>query len=187
MPAILGLALVACGGGVATQAPAAQTPAQTEETMSFSVTSDAFKPGEAIPARYTCQGQDVSPRLSWSGQPGNTASFALIVGDPDAPGGTFTHWVMFNLPAAVTKLPEGVPKSDTIENGAIQGKNSSGKIGYMGPCPPAGKQHHYQFTVYALDGTLMLSPGASKQQVLSAMDGHVLGQAQLVGTYQKGQ
>ena len=153
--------------------------------MAFSLTSMAFGPDEVIPSRHTCDGEDVSPALSWSEAPQRTSAFALIVDDPDAPREVFTHWVLFNLPANTQGLFEGVPKTERLENGALQGRNDFRKTGYGGPCPPPGKPHHYRFFLYALDAPLDLKPGATKKQVLDAMQGHILGEVQLVGTYQR--
>jgi len=153
--------------------------------MAFSLNTDAFVPNEAIPSRYTCDGEDVSPALSWSDVPSATAAFALIVDDPDAPGRVFTHWALFNLPSSLQGLPEGVPTIELLENGGIQGKNDFGKIGYRGPCPPRGSPHRYRFFLYALDSPIDLEPGASKQQVLDRIQGHILAEAQITGTYQR--
>jgi hypothetical protein len=147
------------------------------------VTSSAFKEGTSIPLTYTCDGKDVSPALEWSGFPENTMSFALICDDPDAPRGTWTHWVLVDLPPSTAKLPEGVPAEKTLENGAKQGVNDFGKIGYGGPCPPRGKPHRYLFKVYALDARLDVEAGATKGQVEAAMKGHILAEGRTVGTY----
>lgn len=182
--------VAACGGATSSSAPGSAlgtaTPTATgkEGTVSFTVTSDDFNANGPIPARFTCDGQSVSPALTWHDAPANAAAFALIVDDPDAPSGTFTHWVLFNLPAGTTSLPRGVPTTDRLDNGALQGANGAGGTGYTGPCPPSGT-HHYHFTLYALDGTLNLGAGASKQQVLDAMKGHVIAQAEIVGTYRR--
>lgn len=153
--------------------------------MALSISSLVFQEGEGIPAKYSCEGQDISPPLAWGEPPADTNSFALIVDDPDAPGRVFTHWVLFNLSAGSRELPEAVPTQPQLSSGALQGKNDFGKTGYGGPCPPPGRPHRYQFTLYALDQLLDLKPGASKQQVLEAMQGHILGQGQLTGTYQR--
>ncbi|MER3421500.1 MAG: YbhB/YbcL family Raf kinase inhibitor-like protein [Chloroflexota bacterium] len=153
--------------------------------MSLSLTTAAFSNNEAIPAHYTCDGEDRSPPLAWSGAPAGVAAFALIMDDPDAPRGVFTHWVLYNLPADVRELPEGVPTTEQLANGALQGVNDFGRVGYGGPCPPLGPAHRYRFTLYALDTALNLGPQATKQAVLDAMRGHVLGEGQLVGTYQR--
>jgi len=153
--------------------------------MALSISSPVFQEGEGIPAKYSCEGQDISPPLAWGEPPAGTNSFALIVDDPDAPGRVFTHWVLFNLPADSRELPEAVPTQPQLSSGALQGKNDFGKTGYGGPCPPPGRPHRYQFTLYVLAQLLDLKPGASKQQVLEAMQGHILDQGQLTGTYQR--
>lgn len=156
-----------------------------EGEMALTVSSSAFKEGDRIPAKYTCQGQDVSPPLAWGEPPAGTQSVALIVDDPDAPGGVFTHWVLFNIPPDSRELPEAVPIQAELARGALQGKTDFGRIGYGGPCPPPGHPHRYQFTLYALDQPLGLEGGTSKKQLLSAMEGHILAQGQLTGTYQR--
>lgn len=153
--------------------------------MVLSISSPVFQEGEGIPAKYSCEGQDISPPLAWGEPPADTNSFALIVDDPDAPGRVFTHWVLFNLPADSRELPEAVPTQPQLSSSALQGKNDFGKTGYGGPCPPPGRPHRYQFTLYALDQLLDLKSGASKQQVLEAMQGHILDKGQLTGTYQR--
>ena len=150
--------------------------------MAFTLQSSAFQNGGSIPKKFTCEAADVSPELTWSGAPEKTQSFALIADDPDAPMGTWVHWVIYDLPANTGKLPEDVPKQEQAAYGA-QGKNSSGKIGYGGPCPPPGKPHRYFFKLYALDSKLNLKPGARKPEVEAAMKGHVLAQAELMGKY----
>ncbi len=153
--------------------------------MALSVSSPALKDGGRIPARYTCQGQDISPPLSWSDPPAGTQSFAIIVDDPDAPAGTFTHWVIYNIPAGSRSMPEAVPTQPQLADGTRHGRNDSGDTGYYGPCPPPGKPHRYQFTVYALGRMLNLAPGASKKHLLSTMQGHILTQGRLTGIYQR--
>ena len=153
--------------------------------MTLSVSSSAFQEGGKIPAKYTCEGQDISPALAWDEPPAGTQTFALIMDDPDAPVGVFTHWVLFNLPAATDGLPEAVPTQAQLQDGSLQVKNDFGRTGYGGPCPPSGRPHRYQFTLYALDQTLDLMAGASKKQVLDAIQGHVLAQGRLTGTYQR--
>ena len=147
------------------------------------VTSTVFHEGETIPQKYTADGKDVSPPLSWSASPAGAKSFVLICDDPDAPGGTWTHWLVYNLPADHHEMTEAIPPHDTLSNGAHQGKNSFGKIGYGGPSPPKGKPHRYFFKLYALDAKLELPPGASKQQLEQAMEGHVLDRGEFVGKY----
>jgi hypothetical protein len=152
--------------------------------MSILVTSPAFSEGNPIPKKYTCDGEDVSPPLAWSGLPAGTQSLALIADDPDAPVGTWVHWVIFNLPHTLTGLSEGIAKTPTVEGG-IQGNNDFRKVGYGGPCPPRGKPHRYFFKLYALDTSLALEAGASKADVERAMQGHILAQGQLMGTYSR--
>jgi Raf kinase inhibitor-like YbhB/YbcL family protein len=152
--------------------------------MSLTIRSSAFDDGEMIPRRHTCDGDDTSPPLSWSDVPDGTRSLALICDDPDAPMGTFVHWVLFNLPSDARKLPESLAKEASLEDGSIQGKNDFGKVGYGGPCPPGGT-HRYNFKLYALDRKLDLPSGVKKSDLLDAMEGHVLGEARLVGTYRR--
>ncbi len=153
--------------------------------MSFTLQSSAFEPGATIPAHYTCQGDDVSPPLNWSGGPENVAVFTLVMDDPDAPTGTFTHWLLCNLPGDVRDLTEAMPTAVQLANGVTQGRNDFGKIGYGGPCPPPGPPHRYRFTLYALDARPLVRSGATKQQVLDGMKEHILDQAQLIGMYQR--
>jgi Raf kinase inhibitor-like YbhB/YbcL family protein len=153
--------------------------------MAFAISSTSFQNGGDIPNKFTCDGSDVSPQLSWTNAPAGTKSFALISDDPDAPVGTWTHWILFDLPAQTTGLPEGLAKTDKIPSGGIQGRNDFHKIGYGGPCPPAGKAHRYFFKLYALDRTLDLKPGAAKSEVEEAMQGHILAQAELVARYKR--
>ena len=150
--------------------------------MAFTLQSSAFQNGGNIPKKFSCEAADVTPELNWSGAPEKTQSFALIADDPDAPMGTWVHWVIYDLPPNTTKLSEGVPKQEQAASGT-QGKNDFGKIGYGGPCPPPGKPHRYFFKLYALDGKLNLKPGARKTELEMAMKGHVLAQAELVGRY----
>lgn len=153
--------------------------------MAFTLSSSSFQNGGDIPQKFSCEGADVSPELSWTNPPAGTRSFALIADDPDAPAGTWTHWVLFDLPAQASGLPEGVAKVDEIPGGGRQGRNDFRKIGYGGPCPPPGKPHRYFFKLYALDKTLNLKPGASKAEVEGTMQGHILGQAELVGSFRR--
>jgi Raf kinase inhibitor-like YbhB/YbcL family protein len=151
--------------------------------MSIELTSSAFQPGATIPKQHTADGADRSPPLRWSEPPAGAASLALIADDPDAPRGTWVHWVLFNLPAEGRGVDEGVPTTETLDSGARQGKNDFGRIGYGGPSPPKGRPHRYFFKLYALDAVLDLPAGATKGQVESAMKGHILGEGQLMGTY----
>ena len=153
--------------------------------MTLHLSSPAFAEAHAIPVQHTCQAQDLSPPLVWTGVPARTRTLALIVDDPDAPAGTWVHWVVFDLAPALKGLPAGVTKTEALSNGAIQGLNSFQNVGYNGPCPPAGSPHRYFFKLYALDTRLALKPGASKEQVLAVMKGHILAQAQAMGTYQR--
>ena len=143
----------------------------------------AFRDGGAIPKKFTCDGSDASPRLEWNTPPARTRSFALIVDDPDAPSGTWVHWVVFNLPTEARALPEAVPRGEKVQGGGSQGRNDFPQLGYGGPCPPSGKPHRYFFKLYALDSQLNLMPGATKSDVEKAMQGHVLAKAQLIGRY----
>jgi Raf kinase inhibitor-like YbhB/YbcL family protein len=153
--------------------------------MTLSISSPAFQDGERIPAKYTCEGQNVSPLLEWSEPPEKAQSLALIMDDPDAPAGVFTHWVIFNTPPDNPTSPEALPTEPQLSCGTRQGINDAGRIGYYGPCPPPGHPHRYHFTLYALDQPLDLKAGASKEQLLEAMQGHILEQARLTGTYQR--
>ena len=167
-----------------------QAPASTrgkEAKMAWTLSSTAFKNGERIPRKYTGDGDDVSPPLSWTSPPAKTVELALICDDPDAPRGTFTHWVLYGLPASTTALPENVPKTETLPKlgGAKQGRNSAGKTGYLGPSPPPGPVHHYHFMLYALDAKLDLKPGATAKDLRKVMEGHALGQTELVGLYSR--
>jgi len=150
--------------------------------MAIEVSSPAFEDGGMIPAKHTCDGQDISPALQWQGVPGGAKSIALISDDPDAPMGTWVHWVLWNLPPDTQGLPEHVPPEPELPDGARQGINDFGRPGYGGPCPPGGT-HRYYFKVYALDKTLALPGKTTKADLLAAMDGHVLAEGQLMGKY----
>jgi Raf kinase inhibitor-like YbhB/YbcL family protein len=166
--------LVACGGTT----PGAET-SEGGAPVTFTITSTAFAEGAAIPAKYTCDDANVSPPLRWDGAPA-AQSFALIADDPDAPGGTFTHWVLFDIPAAQRELPEGLAAGAL----GVAGRNDFGNVGYGGPCPPRGAPHRYLFTLSALDvATLKLPANASRSEVEAAIRGHILGQAKLMGRY----
>jgi Raf kinase inhibitor-like YbhB/YbcL family protein len=153
--------------------------------MSFALKSTAFSNGGEIPRMYTCDGADLSPELNWVDVPAGTHSLALIVDDPDAPVHTWTHWIIWNISAKATVLPEGLPQAEVLDNGARQGRNDFKRIGYGGPCPPPGKAHRYIFKLYALDARLDLKAGASKNDLESAMNRHVLSQTELVGMYRR--
>lgn len=148
------------------------------------LTSSSFNHEAMIPAKYTCDGLNISPPLSWRNAPANTKSFALICDDPDAPVGLWVHWVFFDIPAAVNSLPEKVSRDEEIVGLGKNGKNTSGRFGYDGPCPPGGT-HRYFFKLYALDTTLDLPPGLTKEDLLKAMKGHILAETQLMGRYKR--
>lgn len=148
----------------------------------FVIESTAFAYGDSIHSDYTCDGSDVSPQFQWSGAPAGTQSFVLICDDPDASVGTWVHWVYYDIPATVGELREAFPPDERPELGGAQGITDFRRIGYGGPCPPGGT-HRYFFKLYALDTVLGLAPGATKRQVLQAAQGHILAQAELMGTY----
>lgn len=185
--ALVALCLFGCGGaGPEANGPAPQSNVETQggQTTKLQLSSAAFEDGGAIPAQYTCDGRNVSPPLAWSGAPAATRTFALIADDPDAPRGTWTHWLLYNLPAGVNTLPENVPPHDETAEGARHGTNDFRQRGYGGPCPPSGT-HRYFFKLYALDAELPLQPGAARDELLAAMRGHVLAEGQLMGRYQR--
>ncbi|MCF8302402.1 MAG: YbhB/YbcL family Raf kinase inhibitor-like protein [Bacteroidales bacterium] len=152
--------------------------------MALKITSNAFEQEQMIPDKYTCDGEDISPQLSFENVPEGTKSLALICDDPDAPMGTFVHWVLFNIPPDTKELPEGTPMQQELENGARHGKTNFGHVGYGGPCPPSGV-HRYYFKLYALDRTVDLEPGASKQDLLGAMDTHIIEKAEMMAKYER--
>jgi hypothetical protein len=164
--------LLVCRGGIA---------------MTFSLTSSAFDNGGTIPQKFTADGTDISPALKWSDPPAGTKSFALIMDDPDAPPGTWVHWVIYDIPPDARGLEEGVEKKETLKNGAKQGLvwgvDSFNRVGYFGPSPPPGKPHRYYFKLYALDAPLNLPPKATKFDLEKAMKGHILAEAQWMGKY----
>ncbi len=164
------------------QRPYAATDSTTHDSLT--VTSTAFTEGAMIPVQYTSDGKGISPPLAWSGAPAKTVTYALIVDDPDAPSGTYVHWVLFNIPASTTKLAEHISPLRTYSNGMVSGHNDRGQFGYTPPSPPNGT-HRYYFKVYALDSTMNLAPGATKAQLEEAMRGHVLASGQLMGRYKK--
>jgi Raf kinase inhibitor-like YbhB/YbcL family protein len=155
--------------------------------VGFAITSPAFAPGAAIPARFTGDGINVSPPLEWTAPPGTTKSLVLIVDDPDAPVGTWVHWVLIGIPPDRRNLPEDVDTGPSPKGlaGALNGKNDFGRLGYGGPAPPRGPVHRYFFKLYALDAPLAIGTGATKDEVVKAMKGHVLAEAQCMGTYQR--
>ena len=153
--------------------------------MAFALSSKSFPNGGDIPKKFTCDGADVSPELSWQDPPPNTKTFALIADDPDAPAGTWTHWVLYDLPGDMKNLAEGTSKQEELPNGSRQGLNDFRKIGYNGPCPPPGKPHRYYFKLHALDSKLNVKGGASRQEVERAMQGHILAKAEWMGRYKR--
>jgi Raf kinase inhibitor-like YbhB/YbcL family protein len=155
-----------------------------QATDTLQLTSSSFEADAAIPAKYTCDGEDVSPALVWSNPPPATRSFALIVDDPDAPHKTVVHWLIYDIPPDARGLQEGVPTDKQLRDGSRQGKNDHGKIGFSGPCPPRGVVHHYFFKLYALDDMTALKPNAIKPQLEQAIKGHILGKAQLIGRFE---
>jgi hypothetical protein len=176
---LIGFILALASGCQTSESPQAEALTEGETTMTLAITSLAFREGETIPVEYTCNGQNISPPLAWSGLPPDTQTLALIADDPDAPAGTWVHWVVYNLPGSTAELPAGV------QNPGVDGMNSSRKTGYSGPCPPAGKAHRYFFKLYALDTTLVLEPGANKAELEKAIRGHVLAEGQLMGTFSR--
>lgn len=191
---VLSLSLAACSddddagdsGDSTTTDDQSAAPAEERDatTMTLQLTSTAFEEGAAIPARYTCTGDDISPALAWTGAPDGTASFVLIMDDPDAPSRTWVHWVVYNLPPNITDLPEAIAADDDLPGDAAHAQNSWRRSDYGGPCPPSGT-HRYFFKLYALDTTLNLGVDATKSTVVAAMEGHILAEAQLMGTYEK--
>jgi Raf kinase inhibitor-like YbhB/YbcL family protein len=181
-PIILG-----CGGSRKPAAAPTSAAANgfVSPTAGFSLTSPVFADGAPIPVRYTCDGDNVSPPLIWTAPPEGTASLALIVDDPDAPGGVFTHWLLFNVPVEVRSLREAVTAQETVPDVGTQGRNDAGRTGYSGPCPPRGTAHHYRFALYALNAPLRLQPSLPVARLRQTVEGHILGQARLVGTYQR--
>ncbi len=160
-------------------------PRDDSTTSRLVLTSSVFRDGEAIPARHTGQGEDLSPPLAWTGAPVTTRTFALICDDPDAPGRTWLHWLLWNLPADAVELGEGVPPRPELPSGARQGLNDGGDLGYSGPLPPPGKPHRYFFHLHALDTSINLPPGINRSDLEAAMDGHVLARGTLMGIYER--
>jgi Raf kinase inhibitor-like YbhB/YbcL family protein len=156
---------------------------EAEASMSFTISSPSFTNGGNIAQKFTCDGADVSPQLSWGDPPAGTKTFALLVDDPDAPVGNWSHWAMWNVPATARGLAEGIRKEERLSDGSMQGRNDFRKTGYNGPCPPPGKPHRYYFKLYALDTTLDLKLSATKREVEAAMKGHVLAQGEWMGRY----
>ena len=151
----------------------------------FMVQALPFRSGEKIPRKYTCQGVDLSPALSWEGVPEMTKGFVLIVDDPDAPSGVWVHWLLYNIPSSARGLPEGFSKEPLGKDGTAQGENGFGSLGYRGPCPPPGSPHRYRFHLYALKEDLKLQSGLKKEELLEKIRGHILGESETVGIYQR--
>lgn len=178
------LALLGCSTGPRSLAPQPAAKQSPDQKSEIKVTSVAFKEGQPIPRQYTCAGVNISPPLEWSGVPKAAKTIAIIVNDPDAPSGDWVHWVLYNVPADNIGFVENVPATETLKAGGFQGKNDFGKVGYGGPCPPAGT-HRYFFKLYAVDTELPLKAGATWAELQTALDDHVVAQGQLMGTYQK--
>jgi len=179
------LFLAACGGDDSDRngPPPINQGSPTTEVLALDVTSPAFADSGLIPLKYSCDGDDVPFPLDWSGAPGTTQSYVLIFDDPDAPGDDpYVHWLMYDIPPIISGF-ESVSRDPRLPNGAAQGENSRGEIGYAGPCPPGGQTHTYEMTVYALDATIGLDPGASRDDLEEAMEGHVVGAGELRGTF----
>ncbi len=190
-----GFALVACGTANTDVLPAPLATNNATPAYRIEVTSPAFAAGDTIPVKYTCDGDDVSPAISWElaprdpsaaaarSAPAEVKSFALIAEDPDAPGGNWTHWVIYGIPPDVAELHEGAPSGENLSGGGRQGANDFRRLGYGGPCPPGGEAHRYIFKVFALAGDVKLEAGATREELLAAIDGLVLYQGQLMGRY----
>lgn len=155
------------------------------DAMALMIKSPTFNDGDMMPAKYTCKGEDVSPPLFWEHPPDGAESFALICDDPDAPGGMWSHWVVYNILKGTDRLPEGVPPYDEIEDGAKQGVNDFRKVGYGGPCPPPGPPHRYFFRLYAFDKILEVESGLTREQLLKAMDGHIIEEAEIKAKFKR--
>jgi len=153
--------------------------------MGITIRSDVFDEGNIIPEKYTCDDVNTSPQLRWDTLPERTISFAILCEDPDAPMGTWTHWIIFNIPPNIMELQSGIRKEEKLENGIIQGINDFGYPGYGGPCPPSGPAHRYFFRIYALDTTLNLGPGVKREEFLKALDENVLDEGHLMGIYKR--
>ncbi|KXA95386.1 hypothetical protein AKJ65_01885 [candidate division MSBL1 archaeon SCGC-AAA259E19] len=149
------------------------------------ISSSVFEDGEKIPVKYTCDGEDISPPLSIEDVPPEAESLAVVVDDPDAPGGVFDHWIIWNIPPGTDSISEGVPAEDVVDSlkGARQGQNGFGEVGYRGPCPPPGPPHNYRFKIYALDTEIGLNPGMKKEDLEREIQGHVLAEDQIVGVF----
>jgi hypothetical protein len=158
---------------------------QQASSSKIELKTTSFAPGGFIPRRFTCEAADVSPALTWTEPPAGTQSFALIEDDPDAPSGTFVHWLVYDLPAVYRQLPEGLSRNDQMPGGGRQGTNDFSRTGYSGPCPPPGRPHRYFIRLYALDAKPNLRPAATRRELEAAMQGHILAQAELMGRFQR--
>jgi Raf kinase inhibitor-like YbhB/YbcL family protein len=159
---------------------------QLNRKMEIKIKSNAFHEGSLIPSKYSCEGENISPQLHWNEVSKDVKSYAIILDDPDAPGGNFVHWVIFNIPENMRELHENVTPSRNIPDEVMLGTNSFGRIGYGGPCPPAGKPHHYYFRIYALDTILHhVESGSTKEQLIKAMDGHIIAKGELMGIFSR--
>jgi Raf kinase inhibitor-like YbhB/YbcL family protein len=159
-------------------------PAQGQARSSLQVSSASFSDGGSIPQQFTCDGADGSPNLQWPAAPAGTKSFAIVMDDPDAPV-DFTHWLVYNIPPGVHELTQGASAQAAMPRGSAEGANDFRRLGYGGPCPPAGKPHHYGFRIYALDIRLDLPPGAARKQLDSAIKQHIVAEGQIIGIYQR--
>ncbi len=179
MNGILGMVLIVLGlGALPVSGYAEGTSGKLE------VRSSAFGEGSSIPSDFTCDGADMSPSIAWSGVPSKAQSLAVIVDDPDAPSGNWVHWLLYDLSPALTRLPAGIPVASVIPDGGFQGRSDFGKAGYSGPCPPEGT-HRYFFKVFAIDRILHLEPGVTKKEFLAAMQGHIVAEGSMMGTYER--
>ncbi len=178
----VGLGLVSCDRNQPQSIEPKPTTSPSPTNKGLQLKSFAFEPNGLIPVQYTCDGDNISPPLTWDKVPDGTQSLALIVDDPDAPGRAFVHWVVYNIPANVTELTESLPSQAKLDGGILQGTNGFREIGYGGPCPHSGT-HSYVFTLYALNTKLELTPEAQKSELINSIDGHILEQAELIGRY----
>jgi len=184
LPILVLLFSCSCGSAKQNGTTTNADTGRTKNNMALAISSTAFSNGGMIPSRYTCDGANISPPLQWSGLPAGTKTVALIVDDPDAPAKTWVHWVVYDLPANTTQLPENIKPQENLAGGGKQGTNDFKKIGYGGPCPPSGT-HRYFFKLYAVDIQTSLGPGATKDELLKTMESHVLAQGELVGKYKR--
>src|SRR5215471_15237625 len=177
--------LLGCSVSSCSKAENATVSKERSTPMTINVRSDSFADGQPIPQKYTCDGEDISPPVRWDSAPDGTKSFALICDDPDAPSGTWVHWVIYDLPATIKELPEAIQANEEVLSGARQGTNDFRRLGYGGPCPPKGNAHRYYFKLYALDIVINLKAGATKSDVENAMKGHIVGEGKIMGSYQR--